>query len=108
MSLVEVEAEIALMAIVGDAVLAAQEWLDRKHRRTQPSGDWDSAGRYEPDDTEWESCCAAIRTPSRAWPYSLWKHVHTASHVANKFEVERAEVMRAARLLERRSELRLQ
>jgi hypothetical protein len=105
MSLAEVKAEIVFMALSGGAVLAAEEWRRRGTGQSRPDGTWDNANRYYPSDTERETCCTAIRTPSRAFPYSLWRHAHSHRHVAAKFGTSASELRRAASLLIRRDEL---
>lgn len=106
MTLDELDAEIVLIALQSDALDAAKEWQQRDARLSRPAGTWDRAGRYYPSPEEFQSCCAAIRPPSRAWPYSLWVHVHSIDHVANIYRVDRKQVMRALRILKRRDQLR--
>lgn len=42
-------------------------------------GEWDFRGRFH-TGTGWASCCAGIREPSNAFPFSEWRHVHTGKH----------------------------
>jgi hypothetical protein len=61
---------------------AAQRYLDLQDRRTHPTGDTDTGGRWHPAQPL--PCCGAIRTPSRAWPWSLMLHCRTLTHVAHE------------------------
>ena len=50
-------------------------------------GAWDKAGRWRFHPHAETASSAAIRAPSRAFPYSEWKHAHTvkyAKSLANK------------------------
>jgi hypothetical protein len=67
---------------------AGREYLSRKNRDSHPAGSFDNAKRWEPDSTEWCSCCASIRSPSRAFPFSLMTHCRSLQHVANLFFVD--------------------
>lgn len=58
----------------------------RKSRMEHPDGTFDKAGRWQPSDAEWQACCRSIRTPSRAWPYSLMTHCRTLRHIINLVE----------------------
>lgn len=80
---------------------AAREFVARRDRRTNPDGTFDSGGRWYPSDAEWQACCAYVRSPSRAWPYSYMTHCRTAAHVASLFGVDVSEVRKAARLLDK-------
>lgn len=50
-----------------------------EHRR--PAGKNDSGGRWYPDEIEKASCCSGIRSPSRSYPWSFYKHCHSRKHV---------------------------
>jgi hypothetical protein len=106
MTLEEVEAELVCLALGGDALEAAHEWRRRQRKTSRPTGSWDRAGRYYPSAEESRACCVGIRTPSRNWPHSLWAHVHSIEHVAHLYRVERKDVMRALRMLDRRDALK--
>jgi hypothetical protein len=86
---------------------AAQELLDRQHRKTHPIGRFDNAGRFYLDPIF--PCCAGLRTPSRAFPYPQMSHGRTIIHVATEFGYTPA-VLRAARtrIVTERSALQLQ
>jgi hypothetical protein len=78
--------------------LAAWAYLRRQGREYHPSGRWDRAGRWYPDDaTEWRKCCDAVRPPSRRWPYSYLDHCRTAVHVASLYNADVTAVRRIAR-----------
>lgn len=47
------------------------------------SGKTDSGSRWYPSDEERCSCCEYIRSPSRAYPWSLYKHCHSRKHIKN-------------------------
>lgn len=49
-----------------------------------PEGTWDLAGRWYPHDEEKCECCSGLRSPSRDYPKSLWKHCLTKKHIKNK------------------------
>ena len=59
---------------------AAEEALGRRDRTRHPDGAWDRGGRWYPDHEL--ACCADIRRPSRAFPWSLAHHCRTVAHVA--------------------------
>ena len=101
----QVQAALADLELTGNAVPAARQWLARNKGPSRPAGRWDGASRYYPSDDERRECCDDIRSPSRAYPYSLWSHVHSAVHVAALFEANPTEVRRAAKLLTRLAEL---
>ena len=59
---------------------AAQQYIDLQDRRVHPGGTFDHAQRWKPDREL--ACCALIRSPSRAYPYSLLMHCRSIAHVA--------------------------
>jgi len=61
---------------------AAQRYVDLQARRIHPAGGTDTGGRWYPVAPF--ACCHAIRTPSRAWPWSLMVHCRTMRHVAHE------------------------
>ncbi len=46
-----------------------------------PEGLFDKSGRWYPSDQERSACCAHIRQPSCAHPYSLLRHCRTLRHI---------------------------
>lgn len=87
---------------VSEQVLkAAQEYLSRRDRITNPDGNFDKAGRWYPSESEHCDCCKAIRGPSRAYPYSYMVHCRTAQHVANLYGVDAKELRKATRQIEK-------
>lgn len=78
-------------------VNAAREYLMRKNRTSHPSGRFDNAQRFFPDQGEHRPCCTCVRSPSRAYPYSLMTHCRSAEHVANLYDVDASALRRAAR-----------
>jgi len=63
-------------------------YLERQSRSSHPSGKFDNARRWEPDEGERRKCCNSIRTPSRAWAYSLMLHCRTMVHIAQLYDVD--------------------
>lgn len=84
-----------------DLEKAALEYIDRKNRDSHPSGTFDNANRWEPDDDEWCECCKYIRSPSRAYPYSLMVHCRTIEHVANLFGVDKTDLRKKVREMQK-------
>lgn len=76
---------------------ALSVYLSRQSRTAHPAGKFDRAGRWYPAETEQCNCCRGIRTPSRAWPYSLMTHCRSAEHVANLCGVDAKSLRKAAR-----------
>lgn len=79
---------------------AAKELIDRKNRNRHPAGKTDNGGRWYPDDSERCECCAHIRTPSRAFPWSFMTHCRTSEHVANLYGVSVTDLRKCARQME--------
>jgi hypothetical protein len=77
-----------------DTQNAVKMYTDRQARTTHPDGKFDNAGRWYPNDAEWQSCCKVIRGPSRAYPYSYMTHCRTAGHIAHLCGVDIAELRR--------------
>ena len=48
-----------------------------------PLGKTDNGGRWYPDPEEECSCCKSIRSPTRSYPWSLYKHCKSKKHVEN-------------------------
>lgn len=65
-------------------------YRERQARMVHPDGKFDQQKRWYPADAETQDCCRAIRSPSRAYPYSYLVHCRTAEHVARLCEVEPA------------------
>jgi hypothetical protein len=82
-----------------DVLKAAARYIKLQDREVHPDGNFDNAKRWLPSSSEKCSCCAGLRTPSRAFPYGLLIHCRTATHVANQFGVDEIEVLRAAKHL---------
>ena len=53
----------------------------RQTRRQHPAGETDNS-RWYPSDMERCVCCGAVRSPSRAYPWSLMLHCRTRVHIA--------------------------
>jgi hypothetical protein len=59
-------------------------------------GKFDKGGRYYIDDAYRTDSSRAVRTPSRAWPYSEYKHVFIkkyAKQLAEKLGLETLEIV---------------
>lgn len=69
-----------------DIFNAVVEYRARKERRSNPFGEFDSAGRFFIG--EGCSCCDDIARPTRSFPYGQMNHGRTLAHVAHKFNVE--------------------
>ena len=82
---------------MSDIAVAVQTFIARRDRTQHPAGSFDKKSRWYPNESEQQSCCSAIRGPSRAWPYSLLVHCRTAGHVAALYGVPASEIRRAAR-----------
>ncbi len=56
-------------------------YASRSARRTHPAGEFDSAGRFYPDDVEKVlGSFDGIRRPTRHWPYPLMLRARTRDH----------------------------
>lgn len=64
-----------------DPLKAAITHFRRQDRTEHPDGKFDGP-RWYPSDTECQPCCSGIRSPSRAFPWSLMVHCRTIEHVA--------------------------
>jgi len=72
--------------IVTNHALIAQvlaEYHSLQARTSHPDGKTDKGGRWYPAETERQDCCR-VRSPSRAWPWSLMVHCRTLVHVASR------------------------
>lgn len=76
---------------------ATIDYTSRKDRTSHPDGTFDKAGRFYPSDSETCSCCSGLRSPSRAYPYSLMLHCRTIKHVAHLHGVSPTELRKAIR-----------
>ena len=64
-------------------VAAALKRFDRRAEgREDPDGKRDEMGRWFPSAREEMPCCADVRAPTRAYPWSLHFHALTLGHVA--------------------------
>lgn len=80
---------------------AAAAYIARQQRREHPAGKFDNAGRWQPSAAERCDCCDRVRTPSRAYKYSLMVHCRTMAHIANLYGVSVQDVRKAVRLAKR-------
>ena len=82
-----------------EAIIAGHEYNLRKHKLARPKGRSDGV-RWWPEPSEWCDCCKQIREPSRGFPLSLYRHCHTAVHVAQLYGVDEGELRAVAKRLE--------
>ena len=87
---------IALTPPQREAALNA--WIFFK-REVRPSGKTDNANRWYPDSTENCACCSRVRSPSRSWPWSLYKHCFTLEHNEHLFKAAHEHVLAVKRWL---------
>lgn len=71
---------------------AIEEFKSLQSREINPVGEFDKAGRWYPSDTEQAECCKGLRSPSRAYPYSLMVHCRTLKHICTKHGLDYREV----------------
>lgn len=92
-----------IISIDPRTVQAAQEYIDRRDRRSHPAGRTDSGGRWYPSDAEDVNgtVTRTIRSPSRAWPWSYAHACRTAAHVAELYGVDVSALRRMARELDK-------
>jgi hypothetical protein len=87
---------IALTQQQREAALNA--WINFSNKE-KPSGQTDNANRWFPDKAERCSCCDQVRSPSRSWPWSLYKHCFTLEHKEHLFKAEHEHVLAVKRWL---------
>lgn len=87
----------AISTPVSSLEAALSTYLARQDRREHPDGKFDKQGRWDPSEAEGQSCCRAVRSPSRAYPYSLMKHCRSVEHVAALYGVDASALRKAAR-----------
>lgn len=79
-------------------IRAGIEHFCRSTRISNPPGQFDNAGRFTP--AEKSAAVAAVRAPSRAYPYSEMNAARTARHCAEVFGAEsEIAVKRVARAM---------
>jgi hypothetical protein len=74
------------------ATTAAHAYLLRKHGYSKPHGRTDNGGRWYPHDDEKCPDCDRARSPSRAWPWTIFKHCFSLNHVALSYGADPKEV----------------
>lgn len=92
----------AWLAVPADRQTAAIEALADYERGGKPAGSYDNASRWWPD-REFE-CCALIRSPSRAWPFSKLKHCLSLAHKEALHGAEHGDVLALRRVLDERAQ----
>ena len=61
--------------------LIADKYTARQARTEHPDGTFDKGLRWNPSEDERCECCGSVRTPSRAYPWSMMAHCRTRKHV---------------------------
>lgn len=79
---------------------AARTFIARRDRTAHPTGKFDNAGRWYPSEAETCDCCSAVRSPSRAHPFSYMVHCRTLKHVANLYGVSESDLRKEVRRLD--------
>jgi hypothetical protein len=79
---------------------AYRTWRARQDRTAHPAGHTDRGGRWYPADDEYRPCCDQVRSPSRAYPWSLMLHCRSITHVAALHGVPAAALRAHARSLQ--------
>lgn len=79
---------------------AARTFIARRDRTAHPTGKFDNAGRWYPSEAETCDCCSAVRSPSRAHPFSYMVHCRTLKHVANLYGMNESELRKEVRRLD--------
>ncbi|HDR9169525.1 TPA: hypothetical protein QDB40_003522 [Burkholderia vietnamiensis] len=86
------------LAIPTERQAAALKALADHESGAKPAGSYDNASRWLPDH-EFE-CCALIRTPSRAWPFSKLKHCLSLAHKEAMHNADHDDVLALRRVLD--------
>ncbi|TAH43647.1 MAG: hypothetical protein EYC69_02215 [Bacteroidetes bacterium] len=76
----------------GNMSAAIDCYYKRLERSEHPTGRFDKAGRWFPEDEEKCDCCFGLRAPSRAYPYSLMTHCRSINHIATLFSVDNSKM----------------
>lgn len=66
-------------------------FLRKIKEKYRPDGKTDNGGRWFPSESESCSCCENVRSPSRAYPWSLYKHCHSIKHIKNVLSIRKVE-----------------
>jgi len=88
----------AWLTVPAERQAAALKTLADYERGEKPAGSYDNASRWWPDE-EFE-CCALIRSPSRAWPFSKLKHCLSLAHKEALHGAEHGDVLALRRVLD--------
>lgn len=80
-----------------DYVQAAVTYTLRKERHEHPSGSFDAARRWYPDESE-DLDISGLRPPSRAWPFSYMLSARTAKHCAHLLGAKTGNLLKLSRL----------
>jgi Uncharacterised protein family (UPF0158) len=95
----DTEASLKTGEARGQTAEAGLEFVCRELRLHHPDGTFDEGGRFYPSEKEARDCCATIRAPSRAFPFSLMKHCRTIKHVAKLYDVTERAVKAEAEIV---------
>lgn len=86
------------LAIPTERQAAALKALADHQSSVKPAGSYDNASRWLPDH-EFD-CCAQIRSPSRAWPFSKLKHCLSLAHKEAMHNADHNDVLALRRVLD--------
>ena len=78
--------------------VALNAWISYAQQES-PEGSTDNAKRWFPSKAEHRDCCDDVRTPSRSWPWPIYKHCHSLEHKVNKFATKKEHVLAIKRWL---------
>lgn len=59
------------------------EFVKKVQELYKPKGSTDRGGRWYPTNNETFECCGSIKSPSRAYPWTYYKHCFTIKHIKN-------------------------
>lgn len=62
-------------------------FVERKAGKDTPQG-FKQFGKWHPNVLEHSSCCDAVRSPSKAHPFSLYRHCLTRKHIETRLRQE--------------------
>lgn len=74
-----------VLEMVDSTTQAVITYLLRKLGRDRPDGRSEKGNRWYPSDSESCPCCSSIRQPSRSYPWSLYKHCFSLTHICNMY-----------------------
>lgn len=88
----------AVLALDPAAAKAAINALVAHEKGEATPGKTDRGNRFYPNVMH--ACCENIRTPSRAWPWSLYKHCFSLEHKEHVYKAKHDDVLIVKRWLD--------